>query len=43
MLIVVPADIHSERESTNGVIKYNFKYFRWEWAKLQEQLVSMVV
>ena len=39
---VIPADVHHERESAN-VIKEDFKYFSWEWAKLEEQLASMVV
>lgn len=43
MLMIVPADIHYERESINAVIKYGFKYFKWEWAQLEEQLASMVV
>ena len=33
----------NERESINAVIKYGFKYFKWEWAQLEEQLASMVV
>lgn len=43
MLIVIPADVHHERESANVIIKEGFKYFRWEWTKLEEQLASMVV
>lgn len=42
-LTVIPADVHHERESANVVIKEGFKYFSWEWAKLEEQLASMVV
>ena len=40
---VIPAEVHHERESANVVIKEGFKYFSWEWAKLEEQLASMVV
>lgn len=43
MLVVVPAGIHYESGCANVVIEPAFKYFRWELAKLQGQLASMVL
>lgn len=42
-LVVVPAGTHDESGCANVVIKQAFKYFRWELAKLQGQLASMVL
>lgn len=43
VLVVVPAGTHDERGCANVVIKRAFKCFRWERAKLQGQLASVVL